>query len=63
MAPSYLSTAGWTRADLVFKIVVNIAAVVGLIQLRRMVWRRETATNLADSASEELPTVGNHVGN
>lgn len=42
MAPSYISTAGWTRPDLVFKIIINLLAVVGLLLLaRRVQMRRE----------------------
>jgi len=39
MLPGYLSLAGWTRPDLIFKIVVNVAALIGFLLLARRVHR------------------------
>ena len=43
MLPGYLSLAGWSRPDLIFKIIVNIAAFVALLLLALRVRRRMTA--------------------
>lgn len=37
MLPGYLSLAGWTRLDLIFKIVINVAALFGFLLLARRV--------------------------
>ena len=44
MAPGYISLIGWSRADLVFKIITNVLAVAGLILLGRKVWERKPET-------------------
>ena len=41
MVPGYLSLAGWTRPDLIFKICVNVAALAGLLLLWRAVRHRK----------------------
>ena len=40
MLPGYLSLAGWSRPDLIFKIVVNVAAFAGLLLLALRIRRR-----------------------
>jgi hypothetical protein len=42
MIPTYLSLAGWTRPDLIFKIVVNIAAVIGFLLLAHAIRARRS---------------------
>jgi hypothetical protein len=44
MLPGYLSLYGWTRPDLIFRIVVNIAAFVGFLFMARSILRRSTGT-------------------
>ncbi|MGA7343013.1 MAG: hypothetical protein WBE72_10970 [Terracidiphilus sp.] len=43
MSVGYLSTAGWSRADLTFKAIVNALAAAGLLVLARKVWQRQNA--------------------
>jgi len=40
MSVGYLSTAGWTHADLVFKAILNVLAFAGLLWLGAKVRRR-----------------------
>lgn len=40
MLPGYLTLAGWSRPDLIFKIVLNVAAVVGFLLIARRIHRR-----------------------
>jgi hypothetical protein len=42
MGGGYLSTAGWTRSDLIFKAVLNLLAFFGLLWLGAEVRRRAT---------------------
>jgi hypothetical protein len=37
MLPGYLSLVGWTRSDLVFKIITNVAALIGFLLLARKI--------------------------
>lgn len=40
MLPGYISTAGWSKPDLIFKIVMDVAAVIGLLSLARVISQR-----------------------
>ncbi|HTW61678.1 MAG TPA: hypothetical protein VMD55_07690 [Terracidiphilus sp.] len=42
MGGGYLSTAGWSRADLIFKAILNVLALIGLLWLGAEVRRRAT---------------------
>jgi hypothetical protein len=42
MLPGYLSLAGWTRPDLIFKIAVNFCAVIGFSLLARNIHKRRS---------------------
>ena len=52
MLPGYLTLVGWSRPDLIFKICVNVAAVVALLLLARKVRRR-----VADARAHEAAQV------
>ena len=41
MLPGYITLAGWSRPDLIFKIVSNIAAVIGFVLLARAIETRQ----------------------
>lgn len=43
MLPSYGSLAGWSKRDLIFKILVNLVAVIWLLMLARSIRRRPAA--------------------
>jgi hypothetical protein len=42
MSVGYLSTAGWSRIDLIGKAAFNAVATVGLLLLGRTVWIRQS---------------------
>ena len=44
MLPGYLSLAGWTRPDLIFKILTNAGAVVAFLLLARAIHHRPAFT-------------------
>jgi len=46
MIPAYISLAGWTRPDLIFKIVVNVAAVCAFVLLARAIRARRSGSAL-----------------
>ncbi|MGA8088611.1 MAG: hypothetical protein WCA10_14980 [Terracidiphilus sp.] len=46
MATSDISSAGWTRVDLIGKFVFQFCALVGLLLLARKVWQREAANHI-----------------
>jgi hypothetical protein len=46
MAASDISSAGWTRIDLIGKLVFQFCAVVGLLLLTRKVWQREAENHV-----------------
>jgi hypothetical protein len=46
MLPGYLSLSGWTLPDLVFKIVVNVVALVGFLMLAARIRNRRAESAL-----------------
>lgn len=40
MLPGYLSLAGWSKPDLIFKVVVNVAAIAGFLLLARRIQKQ-----------------------
>ncbi len=42
MLPGYVSLAGWSRPDLIFRIVVNLAAVIAMLILTPTIARRHS---------------------
>ena len=49
MLPGYISLAGWTLPDLIFKIVANVAAVIGFLILAARVRNRLAESTLQSS--------------
>ena len=50
MLPSYLSLAGWTRPDLIFKILINVMALIGFLLLARNIGKRGEGSPESDAS-------------